>query len=98
MSMSATIQTESTGCWTGEFWVHHCEGFSVEGPDGEIGIVEAVVCGADGDVEALTVRRRDRGDRHVVPAVYIRSVDPTLELVLLRAAPALHVPVESAPQ
>lgn len=95
--MNATIQTESTGCWTEEFWIQHCEGFSVEAPDGATGIVEAVSCRPDGDVEALVVRSHDRGGRrHVIPASHIRSVDPTRELVLLRAAPTLHVPAEPA--
>ncbi len=31
----------------GDYWLGHCEGFKVQSPDGEVGVVESVVYAAD---------------------------------------------------
>jgi hypothetical protein len=40
--MQATKTTRSSSCWTNDYWLEHCEEFSVESPGGKIGFVAAV--------------------------------------------------------
>jgi hypothetical protein len=67
-------------CWTEEFSLLHCEGFRVEGPDGELGYVEEVLLDAENVPEALVVR----GTRRIViPATEILRLLPGSERVLV---------------
>jgi hypothetical protein len=33
-----------------EYWLHHCDGFRVDGPDGRVGVVDHVELGLEADV------------------------------------------------
>ena len=85
--MTTMVEQDHSSCWSESFWIHHCEGFRVERPDGQIGVVEGVERGSNGEVEALLVR--ESGALHVVPVSHVESVEGWNELVTLRGNPVL---------
>ena len=86
--MPTMTEKAPASCWRDEFWIHHCEGFRVEQPDGTIGVIEGIARGADGDVTALFVREDD--ELHAVPIDHVEAIDGWYEVVVLRGSPSLH--------
>jgi len=59
------------------YWLSHCHGFRVESPSGRIGVVETVLCGADGEARRLAVRGGLFGHRlALVPVESVERVEP----------------------
>ncbi len=53
----ATVFEEAQEHWTDEYWLRHCHGFRVEGPDGCLGYVEKVLLDPEEQTpRALVVR------------------------------------------
>jgi hypothetical protein len=73
--------------WAKGYWLGHCEGYRVDGPEGRVGIVEAVL----GDEEApttLAVREGLFALRTVyVPVDDVAEIEPRAERILLRRTP-----------
>ncbi len=72
-----------------ESWLHRCEGFTVELPDGTVGTVEEARYGSRYDrPDRLAVRvGRWRSRLVLVPVDEVEDIDPAEELVLLRGEP-----------
>ena len=72
--------------WTRDHWLRHCEGYSVEAPDGQVGYVEKVVLApGEGAPAAFTVRTGfGLGRRLVVlPIEDVREICPSQEKILV---------------
>lgn len=73
-----------TTYWTRDYWLGHCEGFRVDGPQGRVGFVETVL-GPEGEPEALLVRGGILGGRVlVVPIEAVEDVRPRAERIVIR--------------
>lgn len=85
--MTTTIHADSdVTYWSRDYWLGHCEGFRVFGPDGRIGVVE-VVLGAEDEPEALVVRTGLFGTRaSVLPVADVDLVEPRAERIVVGAA------------
>ncbi len=77
----ATVLDEIQEHWTEDYWLRHCRGFRVEGPDGCLGYVDRVVLDPEEqEPSALVVR----GKRAIlVPAGEIVRLVPREERVLV---------------
>jgi hypothetical protein len=73
------------------YWLCRCEGFRVEGPEGRLGLVEAVMFRVRPDVpDALIVRAGVLGRRLViVPIEDVADVLPRRERIVLSRTPDL---------
>lgn len=68
--------------WSKEYWLGHCTGFRVDGPDGQLGYVEEVLLDPEGHTpRALIVRGADTS---VVSVGEIVRLLPAQERVLVR--------------
>jgi hypothetical protein len=85
--MTTTIHADSdVTYWSRDYWLGHCEGFRVVGPQGRIGLVEAVL-GEEDEPEALVVRTGLFGTRaSVLPVADVDFVEPRAECVVVGAA------------
>jgi hypothetical protein len=63
------------------------EGFVVDTPSGEVGVVEEVMF-SGGHVAALRVRARQSDDRWLVPVEHVTSVLPRSQTILIARHPA----------
>jgi len=51
------LAEENQQCWTEGYWLRHCTGFRVEGPEGQLGYVDDVLVDSEGSAPiALVVR------------------------------------------
>ena len=71
-----------------EYWLGHCEGFTVEGAGGRIGLVEDVLRRTAGEAPAALVVRGGLLGRRltVVPVDAVEDVRPRALCLRLRAA------------
>ena len=85
--MTTTIHADSdVRYWSRDYWLGHCEGFRVLGPEGRIGLVEAVL-GEEDEPEALVVRTGLFGTHaSVLPLGDVELVEPRVERIVVRAA------------
>ena len=74
------------------YWLAHCEGFRVDGPDGRIGVVEHVVYESRPDVpDVVSVASgRWRLRSTDVPIADVLEVRPEQERLLVRRPPGPH--------
>ena len=73
--------------WANGYWLGHCEGFRVDGPEGRVGIVEAVLGEEDAPTK-LAVREGLFALRTVyVPIEEVAEIQPRAERILLRRTP-----------
>ena len=67
-----TLEVErAPSTWSSDYWLRHCEGFRVVGPEGRFGIVEVVLEDEEGNPEELGVVGGLFGTR----AAFVRLAD-----------------------
>jgi hypothetical protein len=75
-----------------DYWLHRCEGFRVESPDGEIGTVRGVRFRSSLEPELLEVRAGLFGRRSLlIPVEQVEQVIAKERRIILRASPSLPV-------
>jgi hypothetical protein len=68
-----------------EYWLHRCEGFRVESPEGEIGTVKGLRFQGSLEPELLEVRTGLFGRRALlVPVERVAEIVPAQKLIILR--------------
>jgi hypothetical protein len=74
----------------GEYWLGHCEGFKVQSPQGEVGIVESVVYATDAAQPAYLTVTGGRLVPHtaLVPCAEVVSIDARQARLDVQARPA----------
>src|SRR5438477_5546829 len=74
----------------GEYWLGHCEGFKVQSPEGEVGVVESVVYAADAGRPAYLAVTGGRLLLHtaLVPCGEVVSIDARQTRLDVQARPA----------
>ena len=74
----------------GEYWLGHCEGFKVQSPEGQVGVVESVVYDADAGRPAYLAVTGGRLLLHtaLVPCGEVVSIDPRQTRLDVQARPA----------
>ena len=73
--------------WAHGYWLGHCEGYRVDGPEGRVGIVEAVL-GEEDEPVTLAVREGLFALRTVyVPIEDVIEVHPRAERIVVRSRP-----------
>ncbi len=74
----------------GEYWLGHCEGFTVHGPQGQVGVVESLVYAADAPRPAYLAVTSGRLRLHtaLVPCGEVVSVDARQTRLDVQARPA----------
>ncbi|HXV96446.1 MAG TPA: hypothetical protein VD695_07850 [Gaiellaceae bacterium] len=73
--------------WAHDYWLGHCEGYRVYGPEGRVGIVEAVL-GEEDEPVTLAVREGLFALRTLyVPIEDVIEVHPRAERIILRCSP-----------
>lgn len=74
----------------GEYWLGHCEGFTVQSPQGQVGVVESVVYAADAPRPAYLAVTSGRLRLHtaLVPCGEVVSVDARQTRLDVQARPA----------
>jgi hypothetical protein len=72
---------EGQQCWTEGYWLRHCTGFRVEGPEGQLGYVDQVLVDPERSAPVALVVRGRRTT--VVSVGEIVRFLPTQELVLV---------------
>jgi hypothetical protein len=73
--------------WAENYWLGHCEGYRVDGPEGRVGIVEAVL-GEEEEPRTLAVREGLFALRTLyVPIEDVIEVHPRAERIVLRSSP-----------
>jgi hypothetical protein len=74
----------------GEYWLGHCEGFTVQSPEGEVGIVESVVYAADPARPAYLAVTGGRLLLHtaLVPCAEVVSIDARQARLDVQVRPA----------
>jgi uncharacterized protein YrrD len=73
-----------------DYWLAHCEGFKVQSPEGEVGIVESVVYAADAARPAYLTVTGGRFLRYtaLVPCGEVVSIDARQTRLNVQARPA----------
>jgi hypothetical protein len=73
--------------WSRDYWLGRCEGFRVDGPEGRVGVVSAVL-GHEDEPTMLAVREGLFALRTVyVPIEQVAEVQPRAERIVLRSRP-----------
>lgn len=84
---SVTHSDSDLTYWAHDYWLGHCEGYRVFGPEGRVGIVEAVL-GEEDEPRTLAVREGLFALRIVhVPIEDVVEVQPRAERIVLRSSP-----------
>jgi hypothetical protein len=84
----STPTVSSTEVVDPEYWLEHCEGFRVVGPDGVIGTVRHVKPPWVDHDSVLIARTGLFRERHVrIPAADVDHIEPWREMVVVRRAP-----------
>ena len=85
--MTVTHSDTDQQFWSHDYWLAHCEGFRVDGPEGRVGIVEAVL-GHEDEPTTLAVREGLFALRTVyVPIEQVADIEPRAERIVLRVGP-----------
>ena len=85
--MTVTHSDTDLRFWSHDYWLGHCEGFRVDGPEGRVGVVEAVL-GHEDEPTTLAVREGLFALRTVyVPIEQVADIDPRAERIVLRVEP-----------
>jgi hypothetical protein len=77
----AALIEKGQECWTEGYWLRHCTGFRVEGPEGRLGYVDDVLLDPEGAAPVALVVRGRRAT--VVSVGEIVRFLPARELVLV---------------
>jgi hypothetical protein len=87
--MSGTFQFPRARSWDADYWLCRCEGFSVDGPAGRLGVVEEVRFGSRLDrPDTIVVRGGLLGSRILlVPVSDVREVAPRQQRLVVAHAP-----------
>src|SRR3954469_4606086 len=74
----------------GEYWLGHCEGFKVQSPEGQVGVVESVVYDADAARPAYLAVTGGRLLLHtaLVPCAEVVSIDARQARLGVQSRPA----------
>lgn len=81
--MNAHVPRDET-LWTSDYWLRHCEGYAVDGPDGHIGFVSEVVESDDSfDLIVFVAVGELR-----IPSIAIVDVDLDGERIAVAECPA----------
>jgi len=75
-----------------DYWLHRCEGFTVQRGQRELGKVTGLRFQASTEPELLEVRTRLLGKRLLIPVEQVEQIDPATRRIILGASPV------SAPQ
>ena len=79
------IPERRRGSFDRDYWLSHCDGFRVDGSEGQLGVVEDVRPAGDGEV-TLAVRAGMLGRRLLlVPAGEVASIVPRDRHIWLRS-------------
>jgi hypothetical protein len=71
-----------------DYWLHRCDGFRVESPDGRVGTVQGVRFQSSIEPELLEVRTGLFGRRLLlIPVEQVREILPTQRRISLNASP-----------
>jgi hypothetical protein len=70
-----------------DYWLHRCEGFTVERGARELGKVTGLRFRASTEPEQLEVRTRRFSKRLLVPVEQVQRIDPGTRRVILDASP-----------
>jgi hypothetical protein len=83
-------QTTTAARGGGEYWLGHCEGFKVQSPEGDVGIVESVVYATDAARPAYLAVTGGRLLLHtaLVPCTEVISIDARQTRLGVQARPA----------
>ncbi len=85
--MTVTHPDTDQRFWSHDDWLGHCEGFRVDGPEGRVGVIEAVL-GHEDEPTTLAVREGLFALRIVhVPIEQVAEVQPRAERIVLRSRP-----------
>ena len=85
--MTVTHPDTDKQFWSRDYWLGHCEGFRVDGPEGRVGVVEAVL-GREDEPTTLAVREGLFALRTVyVPLEQVAEIQPRAERIVLRSRP-----------
>jgi hypothetical protein len=69
-----------------DYWLHRCEGFRVESPEGQVGKVRGLRFQGSIEPELLEVRTGFLGRRVLlIPVEHVEKIVPERKLVILRA-------------
>ena len=78
---------ELSESWSEGYWLHHCENYRVDTPDGPFGFVDHVVFAEDGEPESLVVRvGRFQTHLVIVPFTEVAEIRPEWEVLALSSA------------
>jgi hypothetical protein len=69
-----------------DYWLHRCEGFTVERGERELGKVTGLRFRASLEPELLEVRTRRFGKRRLVPVEQVQQIEPSSRRVILGVA------------
>jgi len=85
--MTVTLPDTDQQFWSRDGWVGHCEGFRVDGPEGRVGVAEAVL-GHQEEPSTLAVREGLFAFRTVyVPFEQVAEIQLCAERIVLRSRP-----------
>ena len=81
-----TLEVErAPSTWSSDYWLRHCEGFRVVGPEGRLGLVEVVLDDEEGNPEELGVVGGLFGTRAAfVRVADVAAIDARAERIRLR--------------
>jgi len=68
-----------------DYWLHRCEGFTVQRAGRELGKVSGLRFGASTEPELLEVRTRLLGKRLLIPVEQVEQIEPATRRVILHA-------------
>jgi hypothetical protein len=70
-----------------DYWLHRCEGFTVERAGREVGKVTGLRFRASIEPELLEVRIGRFGKRRLIPVEQVQQIEPSTRRVVLGVAP-----------
>jgi hypothetical protein len=71
-----------------DYWLHRCEGFTVQKGQRQLGKVTGLRFGASTEPELLEVRSGWFGKRLLIPIEDVQEIDPEERRIVLGARPA----------
>jgi ribosomal 30S subunit maturation factor RimM len=76
-----------------DYWLHRCEGFTVQRVERELGKVTGLRFQASTEPELLEVRTGRFGKRRLIPVEQVEQIEPKTRRIILGASP----PVSTRP-
>lgn len=70
-----------------DYWLHRCEGFTVQRAERELGKVTGLRFRASNEPELLEVRGGLFGKRLLLPVEQVEQIEPTTRRIILVASP-----------